>query len=473
QDFEKLRSECLAKGTLFEDPEFPATDSSLQLDEPKYYVWKRPKEIFDNPAFVIDGVSRFDIKQGGIADCWMLAALACLTSKEELFRRVVPDGQSFKENYAGIFHFKFWQYDRWVDVVIDDRLPTIKGHIDFMESSQSNELWSALLEKAYAKMYGSYGALNYGNEAEAMADFTGGVVEVYDLADNQPPVNFYNIMLKAYQRSALITCSIIGNPDDTEGVEELGLVLGHAFSITSIRYVKTRTSNRVPLLRVRNPWGGEVEWRGMWSDKSEAWKSLTEETKKELGIECADDGEFWISYKDFVKHFGCVEICYLCPCSLGERDLGDGVQKWWQMYSFEGEWVKGVSSGGPSYNKNTFCYNPQYTINLIEPDDEDGAECTVIVALTLKNKRRMGSDQLIGFDIYRLNDVDSLTKPLGSEFFTLQEVLRRTDPTDRRDVVETLQLTVGTYAIVPWIVDVGNEGKFLLRVFSGEKNHAR
>ncbi|XP_018306166.1 calpain-B isoform X4 [Mycetomoellerius zeteki] len=477
QDFNTLRRECLETGRLFEDPEFPANDSSLYFSRrpDRYIEWKRPMEIADDPQLFVEGFSRFDVQQGELGDCWLLAAVANLTMHSNLFFQIVPEDQSFEENYAGIFHFRFWQYGRWVDVVIDDRLPTCRGELVYLHSAENNEFWSALLEKAYAKLHGSYEALKGGTTCEAMEDFTGGVTEMYQM-DETPP-NLFNILLKAFERNSLLGCSIEPDPNVLEAETPQGLIRGHAYSITRVKNVEIQMPNRygtIPLLRLRNPWGNEAEWNGPWSDQSPEWRFIPDHEKEELGLTFDMDGEFWMSFHDFIRHFTQLEICNLNPDSLTTDDISAG-KKRWEMSVFEGEWVRGVTAGGCRNFLETFWHNPQYRITLESPDDDDD-KCTVIVALMQKNRRaqrRMGADCLtVGFAIYHLDYPERLPKPLDINFFKYNASVGRSPAfINLREVTCRFKLPPGVYCIVPSTFDPNEEGEFLLRIFSENKNN--
>ena len=61
------------------------------------------------------------------------------------------------------------------------------------------------------RLVGSYEALKGGATSEAMEDFTGGVTEMFDFRQGVHP-SLFNIMLKAYERSSMMGCSIeVGN----------------------------------------------------------------------------------------------------------------------------------------------------------------------------------------------------------------------------------------------------------------------
>uniref|UniRef100_A0A8C6LIJ1 Calpain-3 n=1 Tax=Nothobranchius furzeri TaxID=105023 RepID=A0A8C6LIJ1_NOTFU len=493
QDYNALRQECLQRKGLFEDDSFPATVESLGFKElghksnkVKNIVWKRPKEICENPQFIVGGASRTDICQGDLGDCWLLAAIACLTLNEKLLFRVVPQEQSFSENYAGLFHFQFWRYGDWVDVVIDDRIPTFNNQLVFTKSAERNEFWSALLEKAYAKLHGSYEALKGGNTTEAMEDFTGGVTEFYEM--KEAPKELYKIMKKALERGSLMGCSIdvrLFNlsqikrslfllyvwfqslvPARFETRTVTGLVKGHAYSVTAVDEHK---DSKVRLVRLRNPWG-QVEWNGPWSDNSKEWTTLSKDEKDKLQHQSAEDGEFWMSFEDFKKNYTKIEICNLTPDALED----DKIHKWTVSVN-EGRWVRGCSAGGCRNYPDTFWTNPQYRLRLLEEDDDpDDNEvgCTFVVALMQKNRRKerkMGANLFtIGFAIYEMH---GNKQHMQKDFFLFNSSKARSKSyINLREVTQRFRLSSGEYVIIPSTYEPHQEGDFILRVFSEKRN---
>ncbi|XP_062520154.1 calpain-B-like [Corticium candelabrum] len=465
QDFYKLRRQCLAKGTLFEDPAFPAVRKSIFYSEgPKQKLeWKRPGEICKDPKMFVEGASRFDVTQGMLGDCWFVAVLSSLAQHPHLLAQVVPDDNSFSENYAGIIHFRLWRFGEWVDIVIDDRLPTYHNRLIFIHSAEGNEFWSALLEKAYAKLHGSYEALKGGKAGEAMEDFTGGVTETFEL--KEPPKKLFRIMLKAFERSSMMSCSIAApSTKEMESKLDNGLIKGHAYTVTGVANVTVSKIGQVQLVRIRNPWGNEHEWNGDWSDRSPQWNLISSEEKKRLGITFDDDGESWMSYNDFVKNFTNLEICSL---SLEPMDEGEPVLKFNQSMA-QGEWGKGTAGG--CRNFPTFESNPQFIIELNEADDDDeDGNCSVLLALMQKGRRELRHlgvlELCIGFSVYKVSD--DFSGKLSKQYFDYNLSTATSGSfTNLREVQKRLELPPGKYVIIPCAFQPGEEAEFLLRIFT-------
>ncbi|KAM9793031.1 calpain-9 [Neosynchiropus ocellatus] len=466
RSFEELRQECLERGVLFEDPDFPATDESLFFSQsvPVSFEWKRPKEICSDPKFIVGGANRTDICQGQLGDCWLLAAIASLTLKKDALARVVPHDQDFDRRYAGIFHFQFWKHNQWMDVVVDDRLPTVRNSLVMLHSASNDEFWSALLEKAYAKLHGSYESLKGGSTMEAMEDFTGGVGEMYDTKG--APDNLFSIMKKGLERGSMMGCSIdTSSSAESEHKLPTGLVMGHAYSITGLEEVKFR-GRTIKLIRIRNPWG-QVEWNGPWSDNSSEWDYVDRADKNRI-LHNHDDGEFWMEFEDFKQNYSKVEICNMTPDSLT-----DSTQRHWEVSLFEGNWIRGSTAGGCRNYIDTFWTNPQFKLELEDADDDDDM-CSVVIALMQKNRRQLRKEGLdletIGFAVYKAPD-DSDQQ--GKDFFRYNASKARSRTyINMREVSERFTLPPGKYLLVPTTFQPHHEADFLVRIFSEKQAKA-
>uniref|UniRef100_A0A672LL83 Calpain-2 catalytic subunit n=1 Tax=Sinocyclocheilus grahami TaxID=75366 RepID=A0A672LL83_SINGR len=474
QDYEALKRECLESGRLFQDDTFEASVSALGFKElgpnsskVRGVEWLRPKQLTSSPTFISGGATRTDICQGALGDCWLLAAIASLTLNQDVFARVVPSGQSFDGDYAGIFHFQFWQCGDWVDVVIDDRLPSRNRELLFVHSAEGSEFWSALLEKAYAKLNGCYEALSGGSTTEGFEDFTGGIAEVHELSKAGP--NLFKVIQKALSWGSLLGCSIdITDSADSEAITSQKLVKGHAYSVTGAEEVEDR-GNLTKLIRIRNPWG-QVEWTGAWSDGSSEWRQISDSDREKISCK-ADDGEFWMSFSDFLRHYSRVEICNLTPDALSD----DSINKW-ALSKFDGNWRKGSTAGGCRNYPNSFYMNPQFLIKMEEQDDDptdNEVGCSFVVGLIQKNRRKMrkvGEDMhTIGFAIYDVPDelAGQRNVHLDRNFFQRNASAARSESfINLREVCSRFCLPPGEYLIVPSTFEPNKDGDFCVRVFS-------
>ncbi|RPA96764.1 cysteine proteinase [Choiromyces venosus 120613-1] len=279
----------------------------------------RVEEIFDTPKFFKDGVSAGDIQQGATGDCWFLAAVTTVANVSGLVEKICVA----RDEQVGVYGFIFMRDGEWTSTIVDDQLylSTREYHdaewhvkaqfsgkekeynqtfakgseaLSFAKCEDKNETWLPLLEKAYAKAHGDYGAIEGGWTGEAVEDLTGGVTsEVYtcDVLDRD---RFWKEELVLANKDFLFAAGLLGNV----AAERSGIISGHAYSV-----LKAKEVNGKRFVLIRNPWGC-TEWTGPWSDGSKEW---TSEWMTLLEHRFGDDGAFWMSYDDFLHKFSQID----------------------------------------------------------------------------------------------------------------------------------------------------------------------
>ncbi|XP_069810629.1 calpain-8-like [Dendropsophus ebraccatus] len=448
QDYDMLRKRHLKRGDLFSDESFTANKKSIGWRQRTDFhldavIWKRPKDVCDNPQFIVDGTSPLDILQNQLGDCWFLCSIATVTTKPEVLDNIVPRDQGFNENYAGIFRFRFWQLGEWFEVVVDDQLPFLDdgGNCNFLSAipPNGNEFWPCLLEKAYAKLVGSYESLDGGYSADAFRNLTGALSISSDLKDQGAP-NWDMICWAS--RNSVMAC----NTND-EANESKNLISDHAYSITSYATVPFR-DEYVRLIQVRNPWG-QTEWTGDWSDSSPLWNELIQEDRERLQ-KVQEDGQFWIRWEDFITEFSNITICSQVPDFL---DGGNDPNRW-QRLMFPGRWTKDNITWTITFEE-LLMKNPSYEITVTGSEAKGRLNVVISLIQNIRNRHKFGDWLPIGFMLYKLEDyLNKATDQWMSSVF-------RSKPC----VNEKYSLEPGKYCIIPATSQGHHKSTFLLQAF--------
>ncbi|RSL81992.1 hypothetical protein CEP52_017069 [Fusarium oligoseptatum] len=261
--------------------------------------------IFERPQFTVNDFSS-DLIQGASRNCWWLAALATINCRKDLMERICVA----RDEECGVYGFVFYRDGEWISTVVDDNLYLTQEDFDqeiydaagkkaklykkqkqsgsdalfFAKCGDANETWLPLLEKAFAKIHGDYGALDGGWAGTAVEDLTGGVTTV--LAGDR------------VLRKERLWREMGDNHRN-------GLILGHDYSVLEATEVEDELGNEISLVKIRNPWGercasGHGEWNGPWSDGSEEWTPFMME---KLRHKFSDNGTFWMSFHDMLDNF--------------------------------------------------------------------------------------------------------------------------------------------------------------------------
>ncbi|KAG7516254.1 calpain-1 catalytic subunit-like [Solea senegalensis] len=471
QDYRDLKRYHMEKGWLFVDSSFPPNSCSLgdlaYLNnwEEDNVEWLRPADIMkrqnksDEPTFCMDGT--IECSQGGIGNCWFLAALSSLTFSRDLMVQVVPMNQSFVD-YAGIFHFRFWRFGKWVDVVIDDFLPTMNNELLSVFSKGGKDFWIPLLEKAYAKVCGSYADMDIGIPADACKDFTGGVSMSYALGGLHSEGREEQLWLSLTRATGCLSMICCGTPPKVGALDNTvshnGLVAAHSYSVTAVTEVEYLGS-KVRLVRLFNPWGGQ-EWNGKWSDKSDMWNSVSADDQQKRFKR--SDGEFWMELEDFCDNFAMVWM----SCENPNFTDGD-VNYQWICMMHEGSWVSGKSAGG-DMSEVMFETNPQYRIKVATNDKTQPGDKNLMLSLMQKPqvKRSRTRCYPIALTIVKLPPGTPEGRLELPFFYENYSVKKGDYYVYDRELIELHSVESGEYVIIPYTKKAYMDAEFVLTIYT-------
>ncbi|XP_014322481.1 calpain-10 isoform X3 [Myotis lucifugus] len=475
---------------LFRDPAFPASDSSLfsSFSTPlaqfrEDITWRRPQEICATPRLFPDNPQEGQVKQGLLGDCWFLCACAALQKSRHLLDQVFLPGQPtwLDQTYRGSFTCRVWQFGRWVEVTIDDRLPCLAGRLCFSRCQREDVFWLPLLEKVYAKVHGSYEHLWAGQVADALVDLTGGLAERWNLKNlassrsqqdgsggSEPKTCWQLLSLK---ERCLISCSVFS---PKAGARELGEF--HAFIISDLRELRGQAGQSILLLRIQNPWGRRC-WQGPWREGGEGWTQVDPVDSAEL-LSQLQEGEFWVDEEEFLREFDEVTIGYPVT-EAGHLQSLYSEKVLSHTQELPGAWVPGQSAGG-CRNNSGFPSNPKFWLRVSEPSE---------VYIAVLQRPRMRTVDWAGRAQAPVGDSRVVWSPasiLGKDYpavgLHLWKVEKRRVSLPRilstppvagtvchaydREVHLRCELTPGYYLAVPSTFLKNVPGQFLLRVFS-------
>jgi hypothetical protein len=388
-------------------------------------------------------------------DCWFLAALGSVAKYPHLYAKVIPENIALNgNNYKGYFKASFWQYGEWINIYIDDKLPTKRGDLIYGSCKTNNNFWVPLLEKCYAKLMGGYKEMIGGLEERALVDLTGLMFITFkpNIFNNLP--ERFLIEDELNNKNELIGCCAIRlKKENAKSDEDFD---GHAFSILRINKVNIKSKGKLErIYTIRNPHGYAKE-ASRWSSNNPIWEEIDEESKRKCLYD-ENDILTWMSNDAIKTYFSSVTLgCYV-P-SLNTKNNG-------KLFEFSDKWTQKDTS----LNMINFLDKKHYLLNVKSTSKSKNDKAFVLCNLLQENINQ----ELMGISIVlipiRSKKQDSSINSIGS--INYKDLPDKFTNTTSRQVDSYFFLPVGYYVLIPRISDLksANSLNYIFRIFSNEE----
>jgi len=171
-------NEVIASGEPFTDEEFPPCYQSYCRDD-EYDKrkgtkvdgeWARASDLIENPGLFKSGPTVEDIKQGALGNCYLLSAISSLVEFPENLKNMFINKTM---NRSGIYGLIFYINGEATPVIVDDHFMHSDGGRPNFAQFVGGKFWVSIIEKAWAKVLGSYERTWGGVDADPFGTFTG------------------------------------------------------------------------------------------------------------------------------------------------------------------------------------------------------------------------------------------------------------------------------------------------------------
>ncbi|KAG7390887.1 hypothetical protein PHYPSEUDO_006371 [Phytophthora pseudosyringae] len=414
--------EATGSVALYEDPDFPSEVSSLYFDPSKlpdyvpqqnaesagHVFWYRPTEYTGDADYFKSSAGCGVLREGLLNDAWLLGVFAAVALHpenlvENLF--VSESLHSFKQ--FGVYTCRFYKDDNWVPVTTDTRVPysmelqpedkvfsggvsafTPPGSALYGSSVDKNEVFVPLLEKAYAKLHGSYQTLDEkygggiggsagtssGRILEAFLDCTGGSAHRVDLqhervkqlqfdqttagnpaaAASSPSMLLWKQLLRYKRKKCILTTQLRQLSFNAHDVTAMGIVKNRQYVIQHVTEMGLPSTGSggagsaghqgpeevLRFVKLKTVWGRGM-WKGEWSNDDSKWEEHAQiEQAMRADPRCefsrsGHDGCFWMVWEDLLDTFTELFVVHVFQPDV-------------RQYCVRGDWVGTTAAGAPA-----------------------------------------------------------------------------------------------------------------------------